>query len=247
MKPQVAKELGKTQVDRGWRNVPQTQAQQLRQQYTQQSSVPKNLAPKPLLPTKPQIQAVTKGEQHPANVPGKGQQPPNNSELKPFVQKPANQTPGEQQKFQTEKKTGQPENMKPGEPVKRPPAVAEEKKVGTEAIQTEKPKINEVRKGEGEHPQQNSETRRAPATGKPAAHEQAPTRKKEETKKEPAGTPQAKASHKSEQRQSHPQVAQVQVSQPHVAQPHAAQPHAAQASHPKPNPPPQKKKDEHKG
>jgi len=252
VKPQVTKEIGKAQVDRGWRNVPQTQAQQLRQQYTQQSPVPKNLPPKPVLPAKPQIQAVTKGEQHPANVPGKGQQAPNNSELKPFVQKPANQTPAEQQKLQTEKKTVQPENVKPGEPAKKPPVVTEEKKAGTEAIQTEKPKINEVRKGEGEHPQQNLETRHAPATVKPAGHEEAPKRKKEETKKEPSGTPQAKSSHKNEQRQSHPQVAQTHVSQPHVsqprvAQPHVSQPHVAQASHPKSNPPPQKKKDEHKG
>jgi hypothetical protein len=260
VKPPVAKELGKARVDRGWRNVPQTEAQQLRQQYAQ-NPAPKNLPTKPVLPAKPQIQAVTKGEQHPANEPGKGQPAPNNSELKPFVQKPANETPAEKQKLETEKKTGQPENLKAGEPAQKPPVVREEKKAAREAIPTEKPKTNEVRRDENEHPQKASEVRHAPSTVKPAGREEA-TRRKEEPKKETPGTPQAKASHKSEQRQSHPQVAEAHVSQPHVSQPHVSQPHVsqphvsqphvvqphvAQASHPKSNPPPQKKKGEHKG
>ena len=282
VKPPVAKELGKAQVDRGWRNVPQTEAQQLRQRYAQQSPVPKNLPPKPVLPPKPQIQAVTKGEQHPANEPGKGQQAPKNTELKPFVEKPANETPAEKQKLETERRAAQPENMKPGEEAKKPPVareetrqpenvkpreeaknppvVREEKKAERAAVPTERPKT-EVRKEQGEHPQRESEARHTPETVKPAGHQEAPARKKEEPKREPSGTPQAKASHKSEQRQSHPQVAEAHVSQPHVSQPHVsqphvsqpvsqphvAQPHVVQASHPKSNPPPQKKKEEHKG
>jgi hypothetical protein len=234
LKPQVAKELGKAQVDRGWRNVPQTQAQQLREQYTQQTPVPKTLPAKPVLPVKPQFQTVIKGEQHPPNEPGKGQQPAG-GQLKPFVEKPENKATGEQKKLETEKaKTVQPENVKPGEPPKKPAVVTEEKKAGTEAIATKKPKVNEVKKGEGEH-----------------------------AKKEPSGPPQAKTGHQIEQHQSHTQphvaeahVSQPHVSQPHVSQPHVSQPHVSQASHPKSNPPPQphrstsnnnqKKKDEHK-
>src|ERR1700722_13379170 len=60
VKPQVAKELGKTQVDRGWRNVSDTQAKQLRQQYVQQTPIPQNLPAKPAPPAKPQIQPATK-------------------------------------------------------------------------------------------------------------------------------------------------------------------------------------------
>ncbi|MBV9298175.1 MAG: hypothetical protein JO066_04305 [Verrucomicrobia bacterium] len=254
VKPPVAKELGKAEVDRGWRNVPQAQAQQLREQYTQKSPVPKNLPLKPVPPPKPQIQAVTKGEQHPANEPGKAQQPPKNTELKPFVQKPANETPVEKQKLETERKTAQPEKVKPGEEATKPPVARE--KTERAAIPTERPKT-EARKAETEHPQRESEAKHAPPTVKQPGREEAPAHKKEETKKEPSGIPQAKASHKTEQRQSHPQaaeahgsqphVAQAHVSQPHVSPPHVSQPHVAQTSHPKSNPPPPKKKEEHKG
>jgi hypothetical protein len=215
VKPQVAKELGKAQVDRGWRNVPETQADQFRQQFAQETPVPKTLPAKPVLPVKPQFQAVTKGEQHPPNGPARSQQAPGGP-LKPFVEKPENRA-------------------------------TEEKKAGTEATSMEKPKSNEVRKGEAEHAQQNLETRHARKSVKSPGHEQPPKRKEEETKKEPSGPPQAKASHQLEQHQSHPQ--------PQVAQAHVSQPHVSHASHPKSNPPPQphrstsnnnqKKKDEH--
>jgi hypothetical protein len=181
VKPQVAKELGKAQVDRGWRNVPDAQAQQLRQQLAQQTPVPKNLPAHPVLPAKPQIQAVTKGEQHPPNEPGKGQQAPG-GQVKPFVQKPEDKAAGEQKKLETEKaQTVQPESVKPGEPPKKPAVVTEEKRVGTEAPTTERAKPNEAPKREGERAQQN----RARETEKPAVHEEAPKPKKEEAKKEP--------------------------------------------------------------
>jgi len=231
-KPQVAKELGKAQVDRGWRNVPDTQAKQFRQQYVQQTPVPPNLPAKPLLPTKPQIQAATKAEQHPPNEPGKGPQAPG-GQLKPFVEKPENKGAGEEKRLQTEKATPvQPVTAKPGEPPKSPAVATEEKKVGTEPIPTEKPKTTEVRKGEGERPPEKPEIKHPAETAKPAGHEGAPQHKKEETKKEPP--PQANVSHQNEEHQSHsqPHVAAAHVSQPHVAESHVSQPHAAQASHP---------------
>jgi hypothetical protein len=233
VRPQVAKELGKAQVDRGWRNVPEAQTQQFRQQYAQEAPVPKTLPLKPVLPVKPQIQAVTKGEQPPPNVPGKGQQPP------------SGQATEEQKRIEAEKaKTVRPENVKPGEPPTKPPVVREERREATEATATEKPKNNEVRQEEGEHAQQNPETRHAREPEKRPGREESPNRKKEETKKEPP--PQANAGHQIEQHQSH--------SQPHVTQAHVSQPHVAQASHPKSNPQPhrsasnnqEKKKGEHK-
>ncbi len=240
VRPQVAKELGKAQVDRGWRNVPEAQTQQFRQQYAQETPVPKTLPPKPVLPAKPQIQAVTKGEQHPPNLPGKGQQAP------------VGQATEEQKRLEAEKaKTVHPENVKPGEPPTKPPVVREEKKEATEATATEKPKNNQVRQGEGEPAQQNSETKHAREPEKRPGHEGSPNRKKEETKKEPP--PQANAGHQIEQHQSH---SQPHVTEAHVSQPHVSQPHVAQASHPKSNPPSQphrsasnndqKKKGEHK-
>jgi hypothetical protein len=126
VKPQVAKELGKTQVDRGWRNVPDTQAKQLRQQYVQQTPVPQSLPAKPAPPAKPQIQAAPKAELHPPNEPAKGPPAPG-GQLKPFVEKPGNNGPAEQKKPVTENAkpvqpvhTIQPENAKQVE--KGPPA-----------------------------------------------------------------------------------------------------------------------------
>jgi hypothetical protein len=330
-KPQVARELGKAQINRGWKNVPETQANQLRQQFAQQTPVPKELPAKPVLPAKPQIQEVTKGEQHPANEPGKGQpapngqpapkvqpaqngqpaskvqpaqngqpaskaqpaqngqpepkvqpaqngqpvpkvqpaqngqpapkvqpaqngqpapkvqpaqnnQPPPNGDLKPFVEKPQNKATGEQQRSETEKpKPVQPETVKPAEPPKRP-AVTEEKRPGNEAIPTERPKTNEVRRNEGQQPQQNQETKHAPEAPKPASRQEAPKRNKEDTKKEPTAPPQSRAkSPEQPQALSQPRVTETRSAQQphpapvHVAQLHPAEPHVAQASHPKAN------------
>ena len=244
VKPQVTKELGKTQIDRGWRGVPDAQAKQVRQQYAQQAPVPQNLPAKPVLPTKPQIQTATKGEQHPPTETGKGPQAPG-VQLKPFVEKPGNTAPGEQKKLETERaKTAQPENVRPGETTKQPPVITEEKKAAPATVPIEKPKTNEVRKSEVESVQPKTETRRPAETQKPAVHEAVPQRKKEETKKEPS--PQARVSHPVEQHQSHsaPRLAEARAPQPHVSQPHASQPrapqpHPVQASQPRPNPQPQ--------
>jgi len=121
VRPKVTKELGKTQADRGWRNVPEAQAKELRQQYARQTPVPQNLPAKPVLPVKPQIQAV-KGEQHPPAEPGKGPQAPG-GQLKPFVEKPGNTPPGEQQKLEPGKaKPAPPQNAKPVEQGPQAPA-----------------------------------------------------------------------------------------------------------------------------
>jgi hypothetical protein len=128
VKPQVARELGRTQVDRGWKNVPEAQAKTIRQQSAQLAPPPQNLPAKPALPPKPQVQAVTKGEQHPPNEPGKGPQSPG-GQLKPFIEKPENKAAGEQPKG--EPPTGrpvQPETAKPAEQPRKPPVVTEEKK-----------------------------------------------------------------------------------------------------------------------
>jgi len=70
--PQVAKQLGKAQVERGWQSVPQGQAEQLRHKFAQQTPVPQTLPAKPVLPAKPQIQAVTE-EEKAAGEKGKAQ------------------------------------------------------------------------------------------------------------------------------------------------------------------------------
>jgi hypothetical protein len=227
VKPQVARELGKTQVDRGWHNVPTAQAQQFRQQFVQQSPVPKELPPKPALPARPQIQAVTKGQQPPANQSGKGPAATPAGQLKPFVQKPEDKAAGEQKKAETEKPTAaQPESNKPGEPPKRPTAVTEEKKPGAESVPTEQPKATSVRKEEGERPQPNAEIRRPGEPAKPAGHGEPANGKKEDLKKVPPTPPQANATHKTEN--ARPEVADAPAPQPPAEPPHAEQPRIAQ-------------------
>jgi hypothetical protein len=98
--PKVARRLGKAQVERGWQNVPQEQAQQLRRQFAQKAPVPQTLPAKPVLPAKPQVHAVTKGEQQTPGGPGKSPQGPNGL----VEEKPAGQ-PG--------KKTTRQESSKP--------------------------------------------------------------------------------------------------------------------------------------
>jgi hypothetical protein len=118
--PQVAKQLGKAQVERGWQSVPQGQAEQLRHKFAQQTPVPQTLPAKPVLPAKAQIQAVTKGEPQTPGGPAKGQQGPN-GKLQPFIEKPGNNATAEQQKLEAEKAQkekgqigrGQPENANP--------------------------------------------------------------------------------------------------------------------------------------
>ena len=68
--PQVAKQLGKAQVDRGWHNVPPNQAQQIRQKFAQEAPVPETLPFKAPLPAKPQIQAAKTNQQGQPGEPG---------------------------------------------------------------------------------------------------------------------------------------------------------------------------------
>jgi hypothetical protein len=255
--PKVAKQLGKAQVNRGWQNVPQAQAQQLREKFAQQTPLPKTLPSKPVLPAKPQIQAATKGQQQPATEAGKVKQEAG-TPLKPFTETPKSKTTEERNKQLETEKANTAEKGKPGETAKKPAAVTEEKKAGAEAAAAkEKPKVNEAEKAKVEHAQ---------GSAKPAVHEEASKRRKEETKKEPSGTPQAKANRSNlPPHESHHQVrvAEANVTQPHGSQPHAeahvSQPHGSQPHpqpHPKPPPPQphraapsgnQKKKEEQKG
>jgi hypothetical protein len=186
LKPQVARELGKSQVDRGWRNVPQTQAQQVRQQYVQQTPVPPSLPAKPVLPAKPQIQTATKGEQHPSNALGKGQPTPA-SQLKPFVEKPENKPNGEQKKPEAAKAGPvQPQNVQPAETLKKP--VPENEAVG-------EPKKPEAPKARPVQPQnvQPAETLKKPvpeneAVGEPKKPEAPKTRPVQPQNVQPAET-----------------------------------------------------------
>jgi hypothetical protein len=242
--PKVAKQLGNAQVNRGWQNVPQAQAQQLREKFAQQTPVPKTLPTKPVLPAKPQIEAAKKGQQQPATEAGKVKQEVG-TPLKPSAETPKSKAAEERNKqLETEKA----KTAEKGETAKKPATVTEEKKAGAEvAAEKKRPKGHEAEKGRAEH-------------AKPAVHEEEAKRKKEETKKEPSGTPQAKVNGSNVPHESHHEArfAEAHVDQPQVSQPHA-QPHVSQP-HPQPHPkspPPkshqaapsgnQKKKEEHKG
>jgi hypothetical protein len=176
VQPQVAKELGKTQVDRGWRNVPDTQAKQLRQQYVQQTPVPQNLPAKPAPPAKPQIQAATKSELHPPNEPAKGPPAPG-GQLKPFVEKPGNSGPAEQKKPGAENAKPvqpvhpiQPENAKPAEKGPAPGSQSKpfvEKPGNNGPAEQKKPETENAKPVQPVHPTQ-------PENAKPAEKGPAP-------------------------------------------------------------------------
>jgi hypothetical protein len=264
--PKVAKQLGKAQVERGWKNVPQGQAEQLRHKFAEQAPVPQTLPGKPVLPVKPQIQAVTKGGPQTPGAPAKGQQGPN-SKLQPFIEKPGNNATAEQQKLEAEKAQkekgqvgkGQPENAKSGAPPGKPAVATEQEKGAAEKAKT----------------QQKAQVGQAPQ--KQATHEESSKAKKEGPKKEPPGPSQAKVSQHPQYAAAHPQpqhhtekLEKTHVQPQAVHQPHPqAPPHVAQAVHPQPphpQPPPhiaqvahpqqphpaaknnnQKKKDDHRG
>jgi hypothetical protein len=177
-KPQVARELGRAQVDRGWKNVPEAQAKTIRQQSAQLAPPPQNLPAKPGLPAKPQVQAVTKGEQHPPNEPGKGPQAPG-GQLKPFIEKPENKAAAEQPKGQPQTaKPVQPETAKPAEQQPRKPPVVTEERKAEPATQprVEPPAAKPVQ----------------PETAKPAEQPRKPPAPSEERRAEPATIPTEK-------------------------------------------------------
>jgi hypothetical protein len=209
VKPQVARDLGRTQVDRGWKNVPEAQAKTIRQQSAQLAPPPQNLPAKPALPAKPQIQAVTKGEQHPANEPGKGPQAPG-GQLKPFIEKPENKAAGEQPKGEPPTaRPVQPETAKPAEQPRKPPVTEERKaepatqprvepqaarpvqpETAKPAEQPRKPPVTEERKAEpATQPRVEPQTARPvqPETARPAEQTRKPPVAPEEKRTE-AGT-----------------------------------------------------------
>jgi hypothetical protein len=256
VQPQVAKQLGKAQVERGWQNVPQGQAQQIRHQFAQQAPVPQTLPPKPVLPNKSQIQALTKGQPPKAETPAPGGsakvQQGANGKLQPFIEKSGNnatteQQKLEQQKLEAQKENGQiqkGENVKSVEPAKKPEVATEQGKVASERANGQ-----HAEKAQVEHKQQGAiNAEHIPQ--KQATHEESPKGKTEVPKKELPTPPQAKVNQHAQYAVAHPQPqyhAQQQVHrpQPHVAQaphlqPHPpAQRHIAQAPHPQPHPPPQ--------
>ncbi|MBV8329892.1 MAG: hypothetical protein JOZ61_05425 [Verrucomicrobia bacterium] len=233
VKPQVSRPLGRAQVDRGWRHVPENQANELRQQFARQSPVPKTLPAKPGLPVKPQFVSGQKGGEKPVKETGQGQRPPG-TELKPFVQHPGTPPPENRKLEEQKREAGPPENRKPEEASNKRPTAAEEKKAVTERGGTERPK------GEGEHVQRHAESKHAHEAEKPGGHGEPQKGKKEESKAEPPPMSQAKEEHHN----PHPEerVAEARGSQHHAEPP---KPHPPQQSHQAP-PNNQKKKEEHK-
>jgi hypothetical protein len=133
VKPQVARELGRAQVDRGWKNVPEAQAKTIRQQSAQVAPPPQNLPAKPALPAKPQT--VTKGEQ-PKGEPAAAKpvqpetaKPGEQSRKPPVVTEERKAEPPAQPRPEAPAaKPVQPETAKPAEQPRKPPVVTEERK-----------------------------------------------------------------------------------------------------------------------
>ena len=248
--PKVAKQLGKAQVERGWQNVPEGQAQQLRHQFAEKAPVPQSLPPRPALPGKPRILAVTKGEQ--PKGPAKGQEGPN-GQLQPFVQKPGNnaaieQQKAEQQKLEAEKAQKHKGGVEKAQVEENQPklnaqhAGQPEKKPTREELT--KAKKEEVKKGPPAPPQGN-----ASQHAQHAVAYQPPQHHTQKVEKPHAQQPVVHQAHVN----SAPHVVQAPHPQPHP-QPHPP-PHVAQAPHPQAHPQPhgavnnnnQKKKNGHQG
>jgi hypothetical protein len=237
--PQVSRQLGKAQVNRGWQNVPQTQAQQLRQEFAQQAPVPKNLPAKPALPVKPQIQAAAKPGIQPPNLAGPGNaNPATRTEVKPSVQpvaaKPTVQTPAATPAEQPKAPQTEVE--------KKPEVSTPETKTAIAPGSTEKPPVNEAKKGPSEPGKHEPETKPAHPGEKPTGPTSTPKPKTDETKK---ATPPATS--ESQHPESHT-VARHENQPP--AEHHVAAAHASGPAHPPPahHAPPsnEKKKPEHK-
>jgi hypothetical protein len=220
-RPQVSRQLGRAQVERGWRNVPQNQADEFRQQFARQGPVPQTLPPKPGLPVKPQFVTGPKGGEKPANQASQGQRPPE-IHLKPFVQQPL-----EEQKRQA----GRLENRKPEETSNRPPSVAEENRGGPE-----RPKV------ESEHAQRNGENKHPGEAERHGGHGEPQKGKKEEVKKEePKGPPPSQSKNDHHNAPPEERIAKADPPQQHHADPsksHPPQPHRGQPNN-------QKKKEQH--
>jgi hypothetical protein len=228
--PQVSRQLGKAQVNRGWQNIPQAQAQQLQRQFAQQAPAPKNLPAKPTLPVKPQIQAATKPGPRPPNTAGPGNttgpgtvNPPVRTEVSRPTQ--LGVEPG------APKPVVQSQAGTPGEPSKTPQTAGEKKpEVSTAGNKpapvpgvTLKPFVNEATKGSSEPPKLPPETKLEHPIQRPAGHGTPPKPKSEETKKP---TPDTSAS---------------QPAQPHAVVHHEAQPpaeHNVAVAHNEAQPPP---------
>jgi hypothetical protein len=252
--PKVAKQLGKAQVERGWQNVPQTQAQQLRHQFAEKAQVPKTLPAKPVLSAKPEIHAITKGEQQQPGGPGKGPQGAN-GQLQPFIQKPANNSTNsvvEKQKL---------EQQQPGGPGKSPqgangqlqPFIQKPENNSANSV-VERQKLEqqklEAEKANSRQPEK-AQVNEKPA-GQPAQKtvREESSKPKKEVKKGPPGPPQGNASrhpdhvvaYQQPQRHTekpHSQPPVVHSQPPVVHQVHAnPPPHVAQAPHLQPHPQP---------
>jgi hypothetical protein len=121
VQPQAAKQLGKAQIERGWQNLPQNQAQQIRNKFTQEAPPPKTLPQKPLPPPKPEIRTAKAQQGQPgkpgATPPAPAGQPPAPGE------KPANKTAAEQQKneaLRPQNQVKQEQLQQPGKPQEQP-------------------------------------------------------------------------------------------------------------------------------
>jgi hypothetical protein len=183
--PQVSRQLGKAQVNRGWQNIPQAQAQQLQRQFAQQAPAPKDLPAKPTLPVKPQIQAAA--------------QPGIRS---PNAAAPSNVNPA----TRTEAKTPvQSEATKPT--VQSSPATAVEHPNGTQTAVAKKPEtapgttekstVAETKKAPSESGKQGTEAKAAHPGGKTADH-LPPAKPEEQETKKAAPPPAAAESHSPE-------------------------------------------------
>jgi hypothetical protein len=257
--PQVSRQLGKPQVNRGWQNVPQNQAQQLRQRFAQEAPAPKNLPAKPTLPVKPQIQAAGKSGTPPPNAAGPGNTAPAiRTEVKPPVQ-----TEGVKPTVQTPVGTPAEQHRGPETAVeKKPEATKTENKTATGAGSLEKPFVNEAKKGPSEPVKHETEAKTVHGGEKSASHTPPLRPRLEETKK-PSPSPTSQSHHPSETHavvhHENPSPAEHHVAAAHIskpANPPPAEHHVAAAHVSKPaGPPPthhappanEKKKPEHKG
>jgi hypothetical protein len=208
--PQVAKQLGKAEVQRGWQNVQPAQREQLQQTFVKQAPVPANLPPKPAAPVKPQIVAGKPGTPATAGKPTTAVVPPAPAAK---VQPEAGQPP----------KPGT-EVAKPGQPPAPAPKPAQE------GAQPPKPGTEVAKPAGGQPP--------APAP-KPAQEKAEPPKPKAEVAQTPVDHHQQQApAPKPEQDKAEPPKPKAEAAQTpadhHLQQAPAPKPEQEKAEPPKP-------------
>ena len=194
VEPKIAGNIAKTQVDRGWQGIDETEAKQLKQTWEKQAPVPASLPASPALP-RPQYARAARQDQRPSQQPAtenresNATSPTQQSNQRPNEERIASPSPSQNEKApQPEQQPPAANENRNGElkqqgerPQSTPPAPSPSPARNEKPAQSEQqpPAANENRNGELEQGERPQSTPPAPNPSparneKPAQSEQQP-------------------------------------------------------------------------